>query len=663
MKTRNIVRLALAAAILLLMFPLSAKNAHAAGEVWTVTYHTNGGTPVASVQVKDGDYAPYGNTTREGYLLQGWYTNPELTDYGGSLIVHSNVDLYAKWNALIPVLSATVTKPVEGAHPSTDIVIPESSHSWAKNGIKYYDVAERRNLEPSDVFERGKVYRIYVWFTPDTGYDISRNDTKAYINGISAVWWGSLGDGYHTCSYYIESLVPDPSVGCKLIFDLNDQGYETPTGGPGSVSCYLGEELTLPSTAPRCVGYSFLGWSRSRYSSEPEFKAGDKYQVTSASEYLFAVWKMTPPKIASQPQSTTAIVGDTVEFTVLATGYRSLSYRWQYLAPGSDTWKDSTQAGADTATLTVTTNQYHHGYKYRCVVQDFRWAETVSKEATLSIQPKITKQPKNGRAVVGDPAEFTVTATGKAKLKYQWQAKSPSAVEWSNSTQSGAKTAKLTVATNVNHNGYQYRCIVTDGNGMHTISKEVTLYIFPKITKDPEDRTVEVGCPAGFSVEAYGKGTLKYQWQYKGPKDEAWADSTQNGAETATLAVNATVNHNGYLYRCIVTDGNGKSNISGSAELTVRPRITTQPKSQSAKAGNSVTLTVAAIGKAKLTYQWQCKAPGATEWSDSTQTGAKTAKLTIKTTKYHNGYQYRCVVTDGNSNSTESLPATLTITN
>lgn len=271
--------------------------------------------------------------------------------------------------------------------------------------------------------------------------------------------------------------------------------------------------------------------------------------------------------ITTQPTSKTVIVGAEVKFTVAATGTGTLKYQWQYQAPGKTTWDNSTQTGAKTATLTVTTNANHHGYKYRCMITDNSGSKP-SNAATLKIKPKITKQPANKTVEVGDTAEFTVTATGKATLKYQWQYQAPGSTTWTNSTQTGAKTTKLSVTTNVNHNGYRYRCVVTDGNKQTNNSNYATLTVKPKITTQPNNKCVSFGTTVTFVVAATGKATLKYQWQYLAPGTLTWKDSTQTGAKTTSLTVVTNKNHQGYQYRCIVTDGNGKQTTSKAVTLT-----------------------------------------------------------------------------------------------
>ncbi|MCQ2458716.1 MAG: hypothetical protein MJ142_08330, partial [Clostridia bacterium] len=71
------------------------------------------------------------------------------------------------------------------------------------------------------------------------------------------------------------------------------------------------------------------------------------------------------------------------------------------------------------------------------------------------------------------------------------------------------------------------------------------------------------------TVKVTGEG-LKYQWQYRKTADGTWANTTATGYNTATLTVPGTASRNGYQYRCVITDKNGKKVTSNTVTLTVQ---------------------------------------------------------------------------------------------
>lgn len=87
------------------------------------------------------------------------------------------------------------------------------------------------------------------------------------------------------------------------------------------------------------------------------------------------------------------------------------------------------------------------------------------------------------------------------------------------------------------------------------------------------------------------------------------------------------------------------------------PVITRPPQDVSGEDGATANFTVTAIGTGTLTYQWQTLSGGA--WGNIS--GATSATYSVTITPALDGAEYRCVVTDGNSIQTASLPATLTV--
>lgn len=87
-----------------------------------------------------------------------------------------------------------------------------------------------------------------------------------------------------------------------------------------------------------------------------------------------------------------------------------------------------------------------------------------------------------------------------------------------------------------------------------------------------------------------------------------------------------------------------------------KPKITTQPKSQSVKQGASVTFKVSATG-GSLKYQWYYRKSSSGSW---TKMAGKTSATLKITAQRYNGYQYRCRVSN-KSGYVNSKAATLKV--
>ena len=366
--------------------------------------------------------------------------------------------------------------------------------------------------------------------------------------------------------------------------------------------------------------------------------------------------------VMTPPGNKTASVGDTAKFTVTNTDPSAIiAYQWQSRKDAYCEWVNSGQPGAKTATLSVKTTAGLNDWQFRCIVTIANGKTATSYPYFLTVVPKITKQPVNVKTPAGTTAKFTIEANGKATLKYQWQSRKNASSDWSNSGQSGAKTPTLSVSTTAGLNGWQFRCVVTDGNGNTKSSNAATLSIVPKITTQPKSVYAAPNTKAIFTVAATGTGKLTYQWQSRKNSSSEWTNSGQPGAKTPTLTVSATAGLHCWQFRCVVTDANGQSWGSSAATLFTRLGILRQPVNAVAVKGTTAKFTVAAYGKATLKYQWQSRKNSSSEWSNSGQPGAKTAVLSATTTAGLNGWQFRCIITDGDGKQLASKEATLTV--
>ena len=88
------------------------------------------------------------------------------------------------------------------------------------------------------------------------------------------------------------------------------------------------------------------------------------------------------PSITSQPSSVTAGSGDTVKFTVKATG-GSLSYQWYYRTSSSASWSKCSGTGYNTPTYSVEATSGRNGYQYYCKVSN-SYGSVTSKTVTLT---------------------------------------------------------------------------------------------------------------------------------------------------------------------------------------------------------------------------------------------------------------------------------------
>ncbi len=357
--------------------------------------------------------------------------------------------------------------------------------------------------------------------------------------------------------------------------------------------------------------------------------------------------------ITQQPKDFFGALGDTAVFSVTAVG-EGLTYRWQYKDVGG-AWANSS---FKTATMSCKLTAERDGRQYRCFIRDAGGSQIISDPVVMSTQNPvvITSQPQNAAGKLGSVVKFRISAAGN-DLTYQWQYSKDGGKNWIVSTN---KTAVATCTLkSKDRDGWAYRCIVTDADGNRAVSNAAYISILPDlvVVKQPKAASGHIGDEVQFSVEATGSA-LTWQWQYSEDDGRTWVNS---GCNTASAAFTVSgMDCDGRLYRCLITDSCGDRVYTETARLTVIPPvvITKQPRSVSGSIGDRVSLTVAAEGEG-LTYQWQYSKNGGKTWVTSALKTA-TASFLLKDTS-HDGWLYRCTVTDVNGYSVRSDAARVTV--
>ena len=146
------------------------------------------------------------------------------------------------------------------------------------------------------------------------------------------------------------------------------------------------------------------------------------------------------------------------------------------------------------------------------------------------------------------------------------------------------------------------------------------------------------GSNVTFHVAATGSGTLSYQWQQNG--------SPVSGATEASLPLSNIQPANAGSYVVVVTDSTGSTTSQVST-------LTTQPASQFAAPGTSVTFHFGPLGEAPFTYQWKLNGTAIDGATDATYT------LASVTTSNPGGYSV--TATDAEGAATSSWLAVLTV--
>jgi hypothetical protein len=299
-----------------------------------------------------------------------------------------------------------------------------------------------------------------------------------------------------------------------------------------------------------------------------------------ASDASFSI--ANAPSITGQPAGQTVCVGDPLTLSVTATG-TSPTYQWR---------RNGTNiAGATSATYSVAAAAATDAGSYD--VQITNSCTTVTSNnavVVVNAAPAITGQPSAQTACVGQPASFTVGATGTG-LTYQWR-RNGTAI-------SGATSATYSIASVAGADAGSYDVVVSGTCNPSRTSNPVSLTVrdLPAITSQPTGMVVCAGQPASFSVSATG-ASLTYQWRRNG--------TPIAGATGATYSIASVTTGSAGNYDVVVSGACNPSVTSFAATLSVNPTPTfsSDPLSQGVCEGSSVTLTASASGTG-VRYQWR----------------------------------------------------------
>jgi hypothetical protein len=268
-----------------------------------------------------------------------------------------------------------------------------------------------------------------------------------------------------------------------------------------------------------------------------------------------------------------------------------------------------------------------------------------TKTNPATAPPTITQQPASVSVTAGQPATFSVMATGDAPISYQW---------YVNGAATGTNSSAFSIAqTFMGQTGAQIYVVVTNSGGSAR-SATVTLSVTaaataPTITQQPVSLTVTPGQAATFSVMATGTAPLNYQWFMNG---------AAGGTNSSTFAITqTTAGQTGAQIYVKVSNATGSA-TSNTVTLTVNPptpvapAITQQPTNSTVTAGQTATFTVMASGTAPLTDQW---------FMNGNPVGTNSNTYTIsQTTLVQTGAQIFVTVTNA-VNTATSQTVTLTV--
>ena len=532
------------------------------------------------------------------------------------------------------------------------------TYQWqvsTSNGVSYSNISGATSsgytVTGATFLENGNLYRVIV--SGSCSPSVTSDGAKLTVEQLPVI--NNIIEAGTVCEDGIASYQVNAS-GTSLAYQWYQDG--NPIGGATN-SIY---SFTATS-----------GLNGSAYTVEVINSAGaclGSLPVTSPASILTINEK---PEITLQPVSASICEGGDQSFTVNTGNTTNSTYQWQVSTNSGVSY--SNILGANSSDYTVTgTSLLENGNLYRVVVSGNCSPSVTSDAAELTVEqlPVINNFIEAGTVCEDGIATYQVDASGTS-LAYQWyQDANPI---------SGATNAVYSFTATSGLNGSAYTVEVSNGSGMcvglgsqASPPSILTVNEKPEITQQPLSAIICEGGDQNFTVNAGNTTNPNFQWQVSIDGGQNFSDIL-GGAEyqdynTATLSLSGVPStFNGYQYRVVITGSCGPAFVSNAATLGVNniPEIISQPLDPSATCENQIASISIDVGQTSgALIQWEERDPaGSAIWAqlinNSVYSGVKSETLSINVKDYHQGYEYRAVVSGFCSPSISSDIASLTV--
>jgi len=387
----------------------------------------------------------------------------------------------------------------------------------------------------------------------------------------------------------------------KVISLSSTSSNSLSVGVTGTLLTYQWYKDGQPISLATSSSLSLYPFNADRYGSYQVVVSNPGGSVTSSA----AVVSPPPaPTISSSPQSTYALAGQSVTFSVSATSL-DLTYVWRF---------NGQPLGApSSSSLTVVAGDLTFG-SYDVVVSNNAGSAT-STAATLTraVPASIVSQPAPSAVLVGGDTTFSVQAAGApGSFTYCWQRYSPSTGTWVNLVSDlyyyAGVTSSTLLVTNATAlmDGLLFRCSVTNGVGPTVYSSSALLDVETTLpidalafTLQPVDKTVSAGASVAFAVATNSIIPPALQW---------YRDGVALPGETGSILVLANVTAADEGNYTVLAQRGLEVVVSQPGRLTVltgaAPQIETGANQLTGALGQSLVLSATVSGQPAPTLVW-----------------------------------------------------------
>ncbi len=476
----------------------------------------------------------------------------------------------------------------------------------------------------------------YQWYKDNTAINSATNNTY----NLTSV------DTSDAATYYvIATNTCNTSQSNLMLLTVN----ESPTinSQPSSATVCSGSATQLgvsaTGTAPMTYqwykgGSSITGGTNSSYLISPATSAdAGTYYVKATNSCGTAVSNNAiiivnaPVTISSQTGDSTKCEGESMTFSVNATGTAPISYQWYH--------SSNAISGAILPTYTIASVSAGDMGDYYCVVSNSCNSLTSNTMAlTVNVAPTIVSQSSGATKCNGDNITLNINTTGTNPISYQWYD--------ANGVVNGAISNVYSMYSLTTNDANSYYCTATNSCGAVSSSNiQLVVNESPVINSQSSNTEVCENSSANLSIGASGTATLTYQWYN--------SSGSISNASNNTYILNNVDTSMADTYYCIVSNSCGSAQSQDIA-LTVNqsPVIVSQSSGATKCVGGSFSFNLSSGGSDPLSYQWYN--------SSGSILGATSSLYLLNSLDTSDADVYYCIVTNS-CGSVQSSSKTLVV--
>ena len=537
-----------------------------------------GQTAVFSVQAS-GDNIEYQWQTRS---LTGWSTLDETSD----TLVVEDVSTSTKKQYRVKVKNGGGTKTSRTTRINLKTPVSISSQPEdqlvAVGSNAYFQVAAS-----------GYSTLSYRWYKGNTAISDGNKFQGTQSPNLAVIGVTSADAGL----YHVVVSNSDGSSLSSSDAQLAVQGPAVVTVHPSDTTVYAGQPtyLRIAASGDAPLAYQWQKWHQGSWQDVPQANSSSLSvsSTTTAMDGRYrckvsnnvsndisneaTVTVLSSVSITSSPTSQTAAVGDSVSFTIGASG-DNLQYEWtkngQVIAGSGNTLSFASVRELDAAT-------------YGCrVFNEGSSANCSSFKLTIQSPVQITSQPTSQTTYESGSVTLTVAATGDP---------TPT-VEWYFGGQLVGTGESLALNFITLEQAGEYQCLVKNSvSSVYCDVATVTVKGSVAIQSQPVNTSADEGSSVTFALTATGED-LNYDWS---------KDGVSLGINSPNLTLSNLTQDNAGTYSCKVWNQNSSKTCNAfTLSINGRIAILEQPSAATAYEDESVTLKVNHSGGSDASVAW-----------------------------------------------------------